>query len=487
MICSLKRIPFGEVEADALILLEFEEHSSLPQGYEQMRAAEEFTGKPKEFALLHHVPGFRANRLLMAGAGKKQNFTSSDLRVIAGAAVRLFKSKSLKKVALGLPEDLATAEHVSAAAQGALLGDYEFDQHKLDRTGTHFVETFDVVLTAGNGELERGLEIGRILGDSQNLAREVAGEPANLMTPSRLADCAEAMAAEHGLESERLDEARMRQLGMGALLGVAQGSAEPPALIVLRYSPTQSNGINGGKTKLALVGKGVTFDTGGISIKPADKMDQMKYDMCGAAAVIGAMRAIALLKPPIPVLGICPCVENMLGPRAQRPGDIVKSMSGKSVEVLNTDAEGRLILADALTYALTQGATHLVDAATLTGAIVIALGHHYTGMFTNDEALAERWRHATDREGERMWRMPIGPEYREQIKSSFADIANIGGRDGGSITAAMFLKEFVGETPWLHLDIAGTAWLEADKPHLAKGPTGVLVRSFAELAMNWRE
>jgi leucyl aminopeptidase len=481
---SLERRAPTDIEADALIFLEFEEHSALPPGYEPMRESGELTGKPKELALLDHVPGYKAHRILMAGAGPLQKFTSTDLRNIAGSAVRFLKARSLKNVGFVLSDDFSTEEHVSAVIEGALLGDMEFDQHKLDRSGTHFLDFFHVIVQGGGSELEHGFERGKVLGDSQNLAREIAGEPANLLTPTVLADRAKQMAAETGLSFEQLDEAKMRELGMGALLGVAQGSAEPPAMIVMRYQPAHPPA---GKTVLALVGKGVTFDTGGISIKPSEKMDQMKYDMCGAAAVIGAMRAIALLKPPIPVLGICPCVENMLGPRAYRPGDILKSMSGKTIEVLNTDAEGRLILADALTYAQQLGATHLVDAATLTGAVVVALGHHYTGVFSGDDALVERWKHATDHEGERMWRMPIGPEYKEQIKSAFADMANIGGRDGGSITAAMFLKEFTGETPWLHLDIAGTAWLEKDKSMLAQGPTGVCVRSFTTLAMNWRD
>jgi leucyl aminopeptidase len=479
---TLERKAPAEVEADALIILEFEESSSLPAGYEPMRAAGELTGKAKEFALLHHVPGYKAHRILMAGAGAKQTFTTADLRTVAGSAARYLKDRSLTRAALLLSEDLCTPEHVSAAVEGAVIGDFECDQHKSARKTT-FLESFHLVVDGGV-DLEHGVERGRILGDSQNLARALASEPANLMTPTTLTDGARAMAEETGLAFEALDEARMRELGMGALLGVSQGSAEPPAMIVMRYRPA---GKPGGKAHLGLVGKGVTFDTGGISIKPAEKMDQMKYDMCGAAAVIGAMRAIALLKPPISVTGICPAVENMLGPRAQRPGDIVTALSGETIEVLNTDAEGRLILADALTYAQQLGCTHLVDAATLTGAVVVALGHHYTGLFSSDAALLERWKHATDHEGERMWQLPIGPEYREQLKSDFADIANIGGRDGGSITAAMFLKDFTGETPWVHLDIAGTAWLEEKKPYMAKGPTGILVRSFTTLAMAWRD
>ena len=481
---QLVRKAAAEIEADALIILEFEESSSLPEGYAAMRESGELTGKPKEFALLHHVPGFKAHRLLMAGAGLMRKFTAAELRTIAGSAARFLKARSIGTAAFLLPEDLSTPEHVSAVVEGALLGDFECDIHKSDHAGIKFLQSLQVVVQEGGDDLELGLKRGQVLGESQNYARSLGLEPANVMTPTVLAERAEAVAKEFGLKFDKLDEARMRELGMGSLLGVAQGSAEPPAMIVLHYEPEHK----AGKTRLGLIGKGVTFDTGGISIKPAEKMDYMKYDMCGGAAVIGAMRAIALLKPPISVTGVIPAVENMLGPRAQRPGDIVTSMSGKTIEVLNTDAEGRLILADALTYAQQKlRCTHLVDAATLTGAVVVALGHHYTGVFTSDSSLLDRWMHASEHEGERMWQLPMGPEYREQIKSVYADMANIGGRDGGAITAATFIKEFTGETPWVHLDIAGTAWLEENKPYMAKGPTGVLVRSFATLAMNWRD
>ena len=269
---------------------------------------------------------------------------------------------------------------------------------------------------------------------------------------------------------------------MGSLLGVAQGCAEPPALIIIRYVPdvTPKSGDH-----LALIGKGVTFDTGGVSIKPADGMEKMKYDMSGGAAVLGAIRAISKLKPAIPVTAFVPAVENMVGAKAQRPGDIVKSYDGKTVEVLNTDAEGRLILIDAITYAIRQGCTHLIDAATLTGAIVVALGHVNIGAFTNNEALLGRVMAAARSEGEKMWHMPLDEDYKDLLKSAFADLANIGGRWGGAISAAWFLREFVGDTPWVHLDIAGTAWLDDAKPYMAKGPTGVCVRTFVKLALGW--
>jgi leucyl aminopeptidase len=270
---------------------------------------------------------------------------------------------------------------------------------------------------------------------------------------------------------------------MGALLGVAQGSAEPPALIVLRYRPPAAASA----AHLGLVGKGVTFDTGGISIKPSEGMEKMKYDMCGGAAMIGAMRAIAQLKPPLAVTAFIPCVENMPGSRAQRPGDIVTAMSGKTIEVLNTDAEGRLILADALAYARRLGCTHLVDAATLTGAIVVALGHIYTGVFSNNDAMRDRVLRAARAEGERMWPMPLDDEYKEGLKSPFADLANIGTRWGGAITAAIFLKEFAEDTPWVHLDIAGTAYLDEPQPNMPKGPTGLPVRTLVRLATDWTD
>jgi leucyl aminopeptidase len=269
---------------------------------------------------------------------------------------------------------------------------------------------------------------------------------------------------------------------MGALLGVAAGSSEPPALIILRYRPEQPAG---GGAHLGLIGKGVTFDSGGISIKPSENMEKMKYDMAGGAAVVGAMRAMAQLRPRVQVTALIPAVENMPGGRAQRPGDIVTTLSGKTVEILNTDAEGRLILADAITYAKRLGCTHLVDAATLTGAIVVALGYVNIGAFANDEEFLGRVLAASKAGGEKTWAMPLDDEYKEALKSAFADIPNIGNRWGGAITAAMFLKEFAGPTPWVHLDIAGTAWVDEAKPYLAKGPSGVPLRTMVNLALSW--
>jgi leucyl aminopeptidase len=379
-----------------------------------------------------------------------------------------------------LDSQLPTPEYVSEAAEGAVLGDYEPDSLKTDpKKSEKRVQSVTLLVPSVTDALRSAVERGVVIAESQNLARDLINEPANRLTPSGLAERARAVAAESGLECEVLDRDRMRQLGMGALLGVAQGSDEPPVLIVLRY-----NGEGSGD-HLALVGKGVTFDTGGISIKPADGMEKMKYDMAGGAAVIGAMRAIGRLRPRARVTGFIPAVENHISGRAQRPGDIVTSLSGKTIEVLNTDAEGRLILADALTWALRQGCTHLVDAATLTGAIVVALGHHYIGGFTTDEAFLAKVRGAATAEGERIWPFPLDDDYKDYLKSAFADLPNVGGRPAGAITAAWFLKEFAGDKPWVHLDIAGTAWADDAKPWAAKGPVGVAVRTFVRLAETW--
>jgi leucyl aminopeptidase len=477
----LKKTPASTFETAALITLEFEGQPHRP-GLEELYESGEVSGKALEMTLVHKPAGYRASRLLLAGVGKPEKLTPADLIKVVGAAVRTLKSKSIKHCAIEIPAQLCTIGFVSHAVEGALLGDFENDQLKSDRSGTKFLESLTVLVDQDG--MESAVEQGKILGEAQNLARSLANEPPNILTPTVLADRARVMASECGLAYEVLNQDQMRELGMGALLAVAMGSAEPPAMILLRYTPEKPAA---GAAHLGLVGKGVTFDTGGISIKPAENMEKMKYDMAGAAAVIGAMQAIAKLKPSIPVTGVIPTVENMPGSRAQRPGDIVKTLSGKTVEVLNTDAEGRMILADAMTYATRIGCTHLVDAATLTGAIVVALGTINTGVFSNNDEFAARWMTAAAAEGEKMWRMPLDDEYKELLKSPVADLHNIGGRYGGAITAAVFLKEFADPTPWVHLDIAGTAWYDDAKPFLAKGPTGTPVRSFVRLALDWMD
>jgi leucyl aminopeptidase len=473
--------PIFEVEVDALIVVGFE--GGPPEGApstDQIKGlydTAEFSGKALEIAVLHGPAGLQAKRLALAGGGKREDFDSSQLRNVCGAAARSLKSKGVRSIALVLDSSFRSDEFAAAAVEGVILGDYETNRYKTDPKKNDKQLTSFAVMGASQSALDRG----RILAEAQNFSRGLAEEPPNVLTPTRLAERAQAMAAEFGLDCEVLDQDRMRQLGMGALLGVAQGSAEPPALIIVRYKPASAVS----KDQLGLVGKGVTFDTGGISIKPADGMEKMRYDMAGAAAVLGAMRAIAQLQPGVAVTGVIPTVENMPGSRAQRPGDIVTSLSGKTVEVLNTDAEGRMILIDALTYAQRLGCTHLVDAATLTGAIVVALGGVRAGAFTNNEGFVQKLLAASKAEGEKMWQMPLDPEYKEALKSEFADLHNIGGRPGGAITAASFLRDFVGDTPWVHLDIAGTGWLDDAKPYMAKGATGICVRTFVQLAQSW--
>jgi leucyl aminopeptidase len=467
---------------DALIVPVFEGGKETRFGASDLLESGEVSGKPLEHTLLHHVAGCAATRVLLAGAGKREKFDPNELRKLVGAAVRFLKGKSVKKIALALEGDLARGDYACAAAEGAILGDYEPDRYKTDGD-KKTVESFTLVTAGDAAGVASGARRGGIVGEAQNLARALVNEPANRLTPAKMAEAASKMASEHGLTCDVLEREDMEKLGMGALLGVAIGSAEPPKLIVIRYNPAKAES----SAHLGLVGKGVTFDTGGISIKPSDGMEKMKYDMAGGAAMIGAMQAIAQLKPTIRVTAFIPCVENMPGSRAQRPGDIVAAMSGKTIEVLNTDAEGRLILADALTYARKQGCTHLVDAATLTGAIVVALGHLNVGLFSNDDRLRDRVLSAGKSDGERMWAMPLDDDYKDYLKSAFADLGNIGGRWGGAITAAMFLKEFAENTPWVHLDIAGTAWLDESKPFLAKGPTGLPVRSLVRLAMEWKD
>jgi leucyl aminopeptidase len=479
---TVERKSLDQVEADALIVLVFEGRTEGRFGAANLVASGEITGKALEFTLLHHVPGIAAKRVLFAGAGKADKFDPGVLRKVAGAAVRYLKAKSVKKVALVLDGEHRSPEFSGAGVEGAILGNFEPNRYQTSNE-KKALDAFSIVPEDASAVIDQGVERGRIIAEAQNFARAMVNEPANRLTPLGMAEAAKSMCAEYHIECEVLDRERMEQLRMGALLGVAQGSAEPPALIVIRYRPAEV----ATKAHLGLVGKGVTFDTGGISIKPADGMEKMKYDMGGGAAMIGAMRAIAQLKPAIPVTAFIPCVENMPGSRAQRPGDIVAAMSGKTIEVINTDAEGRLILADALCYARQQGCTHLVDAATLTGAVVVALGHLNVGLFANNDGMRDRVLKAAKGEGERMWVLPLEDDYKDYLKSAFADLANVGGRWGGAITAAMFLKEFAEDTPWVHLDIAGTAWLDEEKPHLAKGPTGLPVRTMVRLAMDWKD
>src|SRR5262252_43185 len=440
-------------------------------------ASGEATGKPLENTLLHNPAGLRARRLLLIGGGNNAKFSASDLRKLAGAAVRALKSKSVRSFAFAAPPSVNAAEAARAIVEGAFVGNFEPDYYKSDRKD----QSIDALTVVAKGDLQRAVDEARISGESQNFVCDLVNEPSNRMTPTILGERARKMAQEVGLTCEVYGADKIKELKMGAFWSVAQGSDEPPALIVLKYEPAGAPE----KPVLGLVGKGITFDTGGISIKPADGMEKMKYDMAGGAAMIGAMRAIGLLKPKTKVTAVVCASENMPSGHAQKPGDIQTAMSGKSIEIINTDAEGRLVLADGLYYARTLGCTHLIDAATLTGACVIALGSVNAGVFSSDEDAYQHFTRALDRSGEKFWRLPVDAEYFESIRSNIADIMNSGGRGGGASTAAMFLKEFAEDTPWVHLDIAGTAWLDDAKPHMAKGPSGVPLRTLVHLAMNW--
>jgi leucyl aminopeptidase len=415
----------------------------------------EFAGGSCETLLLHQPSGLKAARLLIVGVAKP---TMAELRKAAGAAVRFAKPRGIRSLALLLPTatDFPAINTARAVIEGAIIADYDSDTYRTDRKDRS-IERVTLLAPGGAAEsvYKSGLNEGVILGESQNFARVLINEPGNVLTPTEFGRRAAAMAKENGLACEVHSTDKLKELKMGAFLGVAQGSAEPPALIVLRYEPADAPKDG---PVLGLVGKGITFDTGGISIKPADNMEKMKYDMAGGAAMIGAMRAIAQLKPKIRVVAVILSTENMPGGKAYKPGDVLTAMSGKTIEIINTDAEGRLVLADVLWYVAKKfKPKFMVDLATLTGAIMVALGTEYAGMFSNNDELAERLSKVGLETGERVWRMPLGPEYDKQIDSQFADMKNTGTRNGGSITAAQFLQRFVDDTPWAHLDIAGTA------------------------------
>jgi len=435
----------------------------------------EFAGGSCDTVLLHAPAGCKAERILLVGVGK---LTTAEVRKAAGAAVRFAKPRKLRELSFAIPEGIDPAAATRAVVEGAYIGDFDPDTYRSDRKDQS-IEQLSIVGGSGVKEaaLEAGLREGVILGEAQNFARSLVNEPGNVMTPTVLGQKAAEMCAQYGLSCEVYGADKIKELKMGAFWGVTKGSEEPPALIVMSYEPKGAPAT----PVMGLVGKGITFDTGGISIKSADGMEKMKYDMAGGAAMIGAMQAIAQLKPAVKVIGIVCAAENMPSGTAMKPGDIQIAMSGKSIEIINTDAEGRLVLADGLAYARQLGATHLIDAATLTGACVVALGMVNAGSFSNDD---ETYRHFSDAlqiSGERFWRLPVEDEYKEFIKSNIADIMNTGGsRWGGAITAAMFLKEFAEDTPWIHLDIAGLAWTEEAKPWMAKGPSGFAVRTITE-------
>ena len=440
--------------------------------------AEDLKHKPGESAFVYLNEDGGPRRVLLLGAGKRSKFDLEATRRFTGYAVRAAESLGVSGLTTYLGSGVS-ADAVQAATEGAVLAAWRFTEMKSpdEEDGPADVSDFEVMLDPEDLDAgETGVQVGGAVGRAANFARTLQSRPGNVATPSHLADEASRMAGECGLEVTVWGPAELQAERMHALLSVAQGSDEEPRLIVLRH-----NGGPDGEAPLVLVGKGLTFDAGGISIKPAQGMEEMIFDMSGGAAVIGAMQAIGELNVPLNVVGIVPSSENLINGKAMKPGDIIESREGKTIEVVNTDAEGRLILADALSYAQGLDPAVIVDCATLTGSVVIALGHHAAAVFGTDEDLVDELREAGDRSGERCWPLPLWDDYRRQIDSRVADVVNIGGRPGGSITAACFLKEFVGDCRWAHLDIAGTAYGEGKLSYQRKGAAGFPTR----LLVDW--
>jgi len=441
-------------------------------------AAGEFHAKVGESlsAPTRESSGWSTRRVVFVGAGKRTELDAEHVRRIASTCGYLARRRSASSIAV-----LARGLDTSVLADGLSGAEFDSGTYRSDAEAAgRFPSNVEIVVPGGDAASVSDLvRKGRIIGESVNFTRSLANEPGNVLTPREFAARVTRAESMVGLSVEVLDEVRLAELQMRLLLGVGQGSAEPPRLIVIRYDPPGASAT----PVLGFVGKGITFDSGGISIKPADGMERMKDDMAGGAAVAGALRAIALLGGTHRVIGIIPTAENMPGGRAIRPGDVVKGASGTSVEIINTDAEGRLILGDALWYARQLGATHLVDIATLTGACVVALGRYTSGLFGRPDNWVETVRSASARAGDRLWPMPIYEETADELRSDIADLINAAGRPGGAITAAAFLQAFAGVGPWAHLDIAGTAWAETKQPFQPKGATGVAVRTLIELGM----
>ncbi len=481
---------FSEIETEACVLYVFEQNGDLKGSLREvdrltnglltsLLSSKEFSGKLYEFLDVRNPQGLKAKRLFLFGAGKKEKFDLAGLRRLCGAIARTLRSKSIVDFCILKQSAFDSAEAAQAVVEGVILSQFDIARYKSEKEEKPPLERIWLVGAdmARKAAIVQSIERGRVIAEAQNFARLLINEPSNKMTPSILAERVEEMAKRFGLEVEVLGRDQIEALGMGAFLSVARGSEEPPKLIVLTYTPKDREHAS---RVIGLVGKGITFDTGGISLKPPEGMEKMKYDMSGGASVIAAMQAIAQLKPKVKVVGVVPATENMPGGRAQKPGDVHTALSGKTIEVINTDAEGRLVLADGLCYARKLGATHLIDLATLTGAVSIALGDVRAGVLGNNQKWVHAILRAAEHCGEKLWELPMDEEYGELIKSKIADLKNTGGRQASTITAAKFLEAFVGDSPWVHFDIAGTEWLEEEKPYCSSGPTGVGIRTVIE-------
>ncbi|MBL8150797.1 MAG: leucyl aminopeptidase [Blastocatellia bacterium] len=493
---ELEKNRLEEIDCDALVIPVFKAET-VQEGFLQKldqltngvvgSAIEvgEIKGKLSEVAYIHLQQTVKASRLILVGVGSKKDLSANTLGQVAATAARFAAKKKISRLSLiarceDWPESLEKSSAICSIVESVLTGIYDLEKYKNKKEDIFNLKTFSIALDGQIDEASatKSIERATITAEATNFTRDLCVEPGSTLTPKEFAKRVAEMSASVGLTYEVLDEEQMQELGMGALLAVSRGSDEPAQLMVLRH-----NG-KGGNNPVALVGKGITFDSGGLCIKPREGMWEMKMDMSGGATVAGTMLAIAKLKPEIDVIGIIPASENLPSGKSYKPGDVLKASSGKTIEVIDTDAEGRLILADAIHYAVGQNPACIIDLATLTGACVVALGTLRAALMGSDQQLIDEIEAASLKAGEKLWQMPLDDEYSEMIKSDIADIKNLGSKGAGSITAGAFLKEFVADKPWAHLDIAGTAWLEENKPYMAKGPTGYGVKTLVEFLLS---
>ncbi|MCC6545023.1 MAG: leucyl aminopeptidase [Nitrospirae bacterium] len=455
---------------------------------DKLLSRKSFTGKLEQTEVLEARETSAAGYFILCGLGKVENTGLEQIRKAMGRAVLRAREMGLKKIGVSTNSFICETEHIgaedaaTAMSEAANLALYRFTKYKVKENGNS--KNIEEIRFVDEGketvaDVKTGVEKGRIISDSVNLARDLINHPANDMTPTILAESAKKMAKEARVKYTALSRPQIEKLGMGAFLGVSQGSQEPPRFIILEY-----NGGKKGEKPIVVVGKSITFDSGGISIKPSEGMGKMKYDMSGGAATIGVLRAASMLRLPLNVVGLLPATENMPSGSAIRPGDILRSMSGRTIEIISTDAEGRLVLSDALFYATRYKPRWIIDIATLTGACGVALGSHAIGMLGNDKDLKDRTKTAGEKVWERVWEMPLWDDYAEQIKSPVADMKNSGGREGGVITAAIFLSKFVEDYPWVHLDIASTEWIDKDRAYVPAGPTAIGVRLILQMLID---
>ncbi len=480
---SLSNESPDKLNVEVLVVNLFEDAKNLPEHLKVLEEAldESFKAKLNETLSIHTFGKISAKKVLLIGSGKKADFDSDKLIKTVGAASRALNKQGAQKIGLMITTPEPKIEELALISEGVVTAVYDPALYVTKKEKSK--EITEVVILSDKVEDQRAAQdqvaLGKSIAESVNWARGLVAEPANVLTPSKVLEEAQALAKEFGFKIDVLDEKQAKEKGMGAFCSIAAGSDEPSYMIALTYTPKTNS-----KNVFGMIGKGITFDSGGISIKPSEKMEEMKMDMAGCASVLGAMRIVGLTQPNVKVVAVTPVTENLPSGKSVRPGDVVKAMNDKTIEVINTDAEGRVVLSDALLWAQELGATHMVDLATLTGAVISALGYEVTGAMGNNDDWTHKLVKAAEANGEKMWQLPTFDLYKELLKSSIADYANVpGSRQAGSIAGAMFLSEFVKpEIPWVHLDIAGTAWLNGEKPYMAKGPTGVGIKTLVSLA-----